>query len=92
MVEKPTYEELERWVQELEKIESSTNLPEEHYGKMKTMSGPFGLGPDTLTAWDKEKKGAGHINTRMETLDLKFSFRESFRKRWCLIIGDGYYD
>jgi putative SOS response-associated peptidase YedK len=50
------------------------------------------LGPDLIPSWAKEKKGTGHINARMETLDLKPSFRGSFRKRRCLIIGDGYYE
>ncbi|HKL01719.1 MAG TPA: SOS response-associated peptidase [Desulfotignum sp.] len=42
--------------------------------------------------WAKEKKGTGHINARMETLDQKPSFKDSFRKRRCLIIGDGFYE
>ena len=40
----------------------------------------------------KEKKGTGHINARMETLDQKLSFRESFQKRRCLIIAEGFYE
>jgi len=45
-----------------------------------------------IPSWAKEKKGTGHINARMETLEQKASFRESFRKRRCLIIADGYYE
>ncbi len=42
--------------------------------------------------WAKERKGPGLINARMETLSEKPSFRESFIKRRCLIIADGYYE
>jgi putative SOS response-associated peptidase YedK len=45
-----------------------------------------------IPSWAKEKKGAGHINARMETLDRKPSFRESFLKRRCLILADEYYE
>jgi putative SOS response-associated peptidase YedK len=45
-----------------------------------------------IPSWAKEKKGTGHINARMETLDQKPSFRESFMRRRCLIIGDGFYE
>jgi len=45
-----------------------------------------------IPAWAKEKKGTGHINARMESLDKKPSFREPFRKRRCLVIADGYYE
>jgi putative SOS response-associated peptidase YedK len=45
-----------------------------------------------IPSWAKEKKRTGLINTRMETLDQKPSFRESFRKKRCLIIGDGFYE
>ena len=45
-----------------------------------------------IPSWAKEKKGTGHINARMETLDKKPSFRESFLKRRCLIPADGFYE
>ena len=45
-----------------------------------------------IPSWAKEKKGTGHINARMETLDKKPGFRESFLKRRCLIIADGFYE
>jgi putative SOS response-associated peptidase YedK len=45
-----------------------------------------------IPSWAKEKKGTGLINARMETLDQKPSFRESFKKRRCLIIADGFYE
>jgi putative SOS response-associated peptidase YedK len=45
-----------------------------------------------IPSWAKEKKGTGHINARMETLGQKPSFQESFKKRRCLIIADGYYE
>lgn len=32
------------------------------------------------------------INARIETLDIKPSFKESARKRRCLIIADGFYE
>ena len=45
-----------------------------------------------IPAWAKEKKGTGHINARMETLDQKPSFREPFRKQRCLIFADDFYE
>ncbi len=59
-----------------------------HESKIRLGQLTWGLIP----SWAKEKKGTGHINARMETLDQKPSFRESFRKRRCLIIGDGFYE
>jgi putative SOS response-associated peptidase YedK len=57
-----------------------------HESKMRLGLLAWGLIP----SWAKEKKGTGHINASMETLDQKPSFRESFRKRRCLIIADGF--
>lgn len=59
-----------------------------HGSKMRLGHLTWGLIP----SWAKEKKGTGHINARMETLDQKPNFRESFRKRRCLIIADGFYE
>ena len=40
--------------------------------------------------WSKEPKGV--INARVETIDEKPSFKESFEKRRCLIFADGFYE
>lgn len=40
--------------------------------------------------WSKEAKGV--INARMETIEQKASFNESFQKRRCLIFADGFYE
>jgi len=40
--------------------------------------------------WSKEAKGI--INARVETIDEKASFKESFEKRRCLILADGFYE
>ncbi|HEX7333085.1 MAG TPA: SOS response-associated peptidase [Pyrinomonadaceae bacterium] len=40
--------------------------------------------------WSKEAKGI--INARVETIDTKASFKESFEKRRCLIFADGFYE
>ena len=40
--------------------------------------------------WSKEPKGI--INARVETIDEKPSFKESFEKRRCLIVADGFYE
>ena len=44
----------------------------------------WGLSP----FWSKEPKGI--INARVETIDEKPSFNESFEKRRCLIPADGF--
>jgi putative SOS response-associated peptidase YedK len=59
-----------------------------HNGQIRMGELTWGLVP----FWTKEKKGTGHINARMESLDQKPSFRESFRKRRCLVIADGFYE
>ena len=40
--------------------------------------------------WSDEPKGI--INARVETIDEKPSFKESFEKRRCLILADGFYE
>jgi len=40
--------------------------------------------------WSKEPKGI--INARVETISEKASFNESFQKRRCLILADGFYE
>ena len=40
--------------------------------------------------WSKEPKG--FINARAETLESKAAFSDSFQKRRCLIIADGFYE
>ena len=43
-----------------------------------------------IPSWSIEPKG--FINARAETLELKASFSESFRRRRCLIPADGFYE
>ena len=40
--------------------------------------------------WSKEAKGI--INARVETIDTKPSFNDSFQRRRCLILADGFYE
>ena len=40
--------------------------------------------------WSKEPKGI--INARVETIEQKASFSDSFQKRRCLIVADGFYE
>ena len=40
--------------------------------------------------WSKEAKG--FINARVETIEQKATFKDSFRERRCLIIADGFYE
>jgi putative SOS response-associated peptidase YedK len=40
--------------------------------------------------WSKDAKGI--INARVETIDDKPSFSDSFQKRRCLILADGFYE
>ncbi len=40
--------------------------------------------------WSKEPKGI--INARVETIDEKASFKDSFQRRRCLIVADGFYE
>jgi putative SOS response-associated peptidase YedK len=43
-----------------------------------------------IPSWSKEPKPI--INARAETLDNKASFSESFQRRRCLILADGFYE
>ena len=40
--------------------------------------------------WSQEPKG--FINARVETIDQKRSFKDSFERRRCLILADGFYE
>jgi len=40
--------------------------------------------------WSKDAKG--YINARVETIEQKTTFKESFQKRRCLIFADGFYE
>ena len=43
-----------------------------------------------IPSWSNEPKGI--INARVETIDEKPSFKESFERRRCLILADGFYE
>ncbi len=43
-----------------------------------------------IPSWSKEPKG--FINARVETIEDKPSFKESFQRRRCLIVADGFYE
>jgi putative SOS response-associated peptidase YedK len=43
-----------------------------------------------VPSWSNEAKGI--INARVETIDEKPSFKESFERRRCLILADGFYE
>jgi putative SOS response-associated peptidase YedK len=43
-----------------------------------------------IPSWSTDAKG--FINARAETLELKPSFSESFQKRRCLILADGFFE
>ena len=43
-----------------------------------------------IPAWSKEPKGI--INARVETIEQKASFNDSFQRRRCLIFADGFYE
>ncbi|OYT69993.1 MAG: hypothetical protein CFK52_12465 [Chloracidobacterium sp. CP2_5A] len=45
-----------------------------------------------LPAWRKDATGPPLINARAETLRAKPSFRESFRRRRCWVLCDGFYE
>ena len=42
--------------------------------------------------WAKEQSGYKMINARLETIEQKPAFRESFFQRRCLIPADGFYE
>jgi putative SOS response-associated peptidase YedK len=43
-----------------------------------------------IPSWSREPKG--FINARAETITEKPSFRDSFKRRRCLIPADGFYE
>ena len=43
-----------------------------------------------IPSWSDEPKGI--INARVETIEEKPSFKESFERRRCLILADGFYE
>jgi len=43
-----------------------------------------------IPSWSKEAKGI--INARVETIEDKPSFNDSFKNRRCLILADGFYE
>lgn len=43
-----------------------------------------------IPSWSQDAKGL--INARVETIEEKRSFSESFRRRRCLILADGFYE
>lgn len=43
-----------------------------------------------VPSWSTE--ASGFINARAETLELKRSFSDSFQRRRCLILADGFYE
>ncbi len=45
-----------------------------------------------LPAWQKDAPGSPLINARSETLRAKPAFRESFRRRRCWVLCDGFYE
>jgi putative SOS response-associated peptidase YedK len=58
-------------------------------GQRKIVTMKWGLVPH----WAKDEKNASKlINARSETITEKPSFKDSFKKRRCLIIADGFYE
>src|SRR3984893_2808885 len=58
----------------------------QHNAEPEATSLQWGLIP----SWSKEAKG--FINARAETLEEKPSFSESFQRRRCLIVADGFFE
>jgi putative SOS response-associated peptidase YedK len=57
----------------------------------------FGDGPElTKLVWGlipaRSTDGKRFINVRAETIEIKSSFSESFKRRRCLIIADGFFE
>jgi putative SOS response-associated peptidase YedK len=81
---------------------STSELPfEARYNIAPTQSimaiADFGNGLDlrylvwgVVPSWSKD--GKGFINARSETIEEKPSFSESFQRRRCLILADGFYE
>jgi putative SOS response-associated peptidase YedK len=62
-------------------------IEEDHHRRLARMT--FGLVP----AWAKDVKIASQcINARAETVAEKPAYRDSLRKRRCLVVTDGYYE
>lgn len=57
-------------------------------GHRRLVSFQWGLIP----RWAKDPAPKKLINARGETLAVKPSFRDAFRKRRCLIVADGFYE
>ncbi len=46
-----------------------------------------------INSWAKDRKrAASQINARSETLETRAAFKESFRKRRCLVPADGFFE
>ena len=59
------------------------------HGGRQAMMMKWGLIP----SWAKDSKfGARMINARAETIHHKSSFRESFQRRRCLVLADGFFE
>ena len=57
----------------------------------------FGDGPElTKLVWGlipaRSTDGKRFINVRAETIEIKSSFSESFKRRRCLILADGFFE
>ena len=60
-----------------------------HDDKNRLVGFQWGLIPP----WAKDPSMGNHmINARAETLSIKPSFKDAFKKRRCLIIADGFYE
>jgi len=61
----------------------------EENGRRLIVTMTFGLIPH----WAKDPKMGLHcLNARAETISEKPAFRESFKKRRCLVLADGFYE
>ena len=57
-------------------------------GRRRLVSFQWGLIPH----WAKDPAPKKLINARGETLAIKPSFQDAFRKRRCLVVADGFYE